>query len=63
LNQLIRQFVDMSIPAFRSAPNGRQRLDGEVTRLNCDGQFKPFIYLNGEGAGPTYLFFLAPGRS
>src|SRR5258705_9795503 len=51
----------MSLPAFRSAPNRRQRLDREVTRFNCDRQFKPFIYLNGGGAGPAYRRFFAPG--
>src|SRR5882724_1069365 len=50
----------MSLPAFRSAPNGQPRLDGELTRLNCDGQFKPFIYLNGGGAGPAYLLEVSP---
>jgi hypothetical protein len=47
LNELIRQFVDMSLPAFPRAPDGERRFCGEVTRLNGDGQFKPFVYLNG----------------
>jgi hypothetical protein len=32
---------------------------GEVTRLNCDRQFKPFVYLNGGAAGPAYLLMKA----
>src|SRR4051812_16710987 len=32
-----------------------RRLSGELTRLDCEGQFKPFVYLNCR-AGPPYLF-------
>jgi hypothetical protein len=28
-----------------------RRLAGEVTRLNYEGQFKPFVYLNVTGTG------------
>src|SRR3984885_3246515 len=47
----MRQLVDMSLPAFPQAPDGERRLCGEVTRLNGDRQFKPFVYLNGLAAG------------
>src|SRR3984885_13085286 len=46
----MRQLVDMSLPAFPQAPDGERRLCGEVTRLNGDRQFKPFVYLNGQAA-------------
>jgi hypothetical protein len=48
LNELIRQFVDIVASRFfRNAPNGNGGFAGELTRLNCEGQFKPFVYLNG----------------
>jgi hypothetical protein len=47
LNELIRQLVDMSLPVFRDGPKGLGGFAGEVTRLNSDRQFKPFVYLNG----------------
>jgi hypothetical protein len=41
----------MSLPAFSAdAPNRSGGFAGEVTRLNCGGQFKPFVYLNGGGS-------------
>jgi len=56
LNELIRQFVDMSLPAFRMRSGPERRLCGEVTPLNCGGQFKPFVYLNGRIGGTGYLW-------
>jgi hypothetical protein len=38
-------------PLLRSAPKGSGGFAGEVTRLNSDGQFKPFVYLNAAAAG------------
>jgi hypothetical protein len=44
----------MSLPAFpQNAPNGSCGFAVEVTRLNWDGQFKPFVYLNGRQTGPA----------
>jgi hypothetical protein len=44
----------MSLPAFpQNAPNGGCGFAVEVTRLNCDGQFKPFVYLNGRQTEPA----------
>jgi hypothetical protein len=51
LNELIRQFMDIVASRFfRNAPNGNGGFAGELTRLNCEGQFKPFVYLNGRGS-------------
>jgi hypothetical protein len=36
----------MSLPACPQGPNGSGGFAGEVTRLNSEGQFKPFVYLN-----------------
>jgi hypothetical protein len=45
----------MSLPACPQRSEPERRLNGEVTRLNCEGQFKPFIYLNGGDSGREYL--------
>src|SRR5438132_10422067 len=42
----------MSLPAFPQAPDGGCGSGGELTRLNCEGQFKPFVYLNGPRGQP-----------
>src|SRR5260370_16927057 len=34
-------------PLVRGAPNASGGFAGELTRLNCKEQFKPFVYLNG----------------
>jgi hypothetical protein len=39
----------MSLPACPQGPNGSGGFAGEVTRLNSEGQFKPFVYLNIRG--------------
>jgi hypothetical protein len=36
----------MSLPASRQPPEGKRHVAVEVTRLNYEGQFKPFVYLN-----------------
>src|SRR6476661_562107 len=42
----------MSVSASRPAPGRSGGVTGEVTRLNCQRQFKPFIYLNSRGGLP-----------
>src|SRR5579863_8592378 len=37
----------MSLPVCPQGLFGAAASGEDVTRLNCDGQFKPFIYLNG----------------
>src|SRR5258707_5731293 len=37
----------MSLLACPPRLSGSGGFAGELTRLNCDGQFKPFVYLNG----------------
>jgi hypothetical protein len=39
----------MSLPAGPQAPDRSGGFAGEVTRLNSQGQFKPFVYLNIKG--------------
>jgi hypothetical protein len=55
LNELIRQFVDMSASrCSAAAPKGLCGFGSELTRLNGDRQFKPFVYLNGRIGALTY---------
>jgi len=49
----------MLLPACPQRSEPERRLNGEVTRLNCEGQFKPFVYLNGGDSGREYLRSLA----
>src|SRR5687768_16026787 len=56
LNELIRQFVDMSLPAFPHALRTGTAACGELTPFNCGRQFKPFVYLNGRIGGAEYRF-------
>src|SRR3978361_284328 len=44
----------MSLPALPQVSEPEPRFASEVTRLNCDGQFKPFVYLNWPNGGPAY---------
>src|SRR6185312_942311 len=53
VNELIRQFVDMSLPAIVRCALIGPLLCGEVTRLNCGRQCKPFVYLNPDAFPPT----------
>ena len=49
-------FHDLSSAcALSKQAEPERRLNGEVTRLNCEGQFKPFVYLNGGDSGREYL--------
>ncbi|KJC62403.1 hypothetical protein UP10_03535 [Bradyrhizobium sp. LTSPM299] len=40
----------MTLPTL-PRPSERAAVNGEVTPFNCQGQFKPFVYLNGLGIG------------
>src|SRR5258708_8027722 len=42
----IRQLFGMSLPASSASSTTSGGFAGEVTRLNSEGQFKPFVYLN-----------------
>jgi hypothetical protein len=42
-------------PLFRAIKSGGDSC-GELTRLNSDGQFKPFVYLNALRAGEQRTF-------
>jgi hypothetical protein len=53
LNELIRQFLDMSLPALFRRPLDQGGGLGEVTPLNSGRQFKPFVYLNRPGGCGT----------
>jgi hypothetical protein len=46
LNELIRQSVDMPLP-LPPVRMGAAACD-EVTRINCDGQFKPLFTLTAD---------------
>jgi hypothetical protein len=43
----------MSLPACSAPSDGAADSCGEVTRLNSDGQFKPFVYLNALPGRPA----------
>jgi hypothetical protein len=50
LNELIRQFVDIVASRCSAALQSEAAVWRELTRLDCDRQFKPFVYLNGRGS-------------
>jgi hypothetical protein len=50
LIELMRQFLDMSLPLFSAKLREALGFSGDVTPLNCEVQFKPFVYLNVRGA-------------
>jgi len=41
----------MSLPAWFRSLFKRRRFAGELTRINCERQFKAFVYLNGAVTG------------
>src|SRR5271168_1081094 len=43
----------MPLPAVFRCSRRDAASSGEVTRLNSDGQFKPFVYLNSLGIRPA----------
>jgi hypothetical protein len=51
--------VDIVASRFSAGPEWGGGFAGELTRLNCERQFKPFVYLNGRGPQDLHT---APSR-